>query len=230
VLAVIYLLFNEGYAATGDEPFRDELAIEAIRLADLLTELLPHDDEVHALHALLCFQHSRRAARVDAAGELVTMEEQDRNQWDYNRIASGLDSLALARASGRSPGYYRLQAEIAALHATAPDAASTDWAGITATYDALIELHPSSVIRLNRAIAVGFRDGPEAGLDSLAEIEAADDLGLYPLLHAVRADFLRRANRVQEAVEAYRRAVAQAGTDPERRLFQRRLNELRTTE
>src|SRR4051794_9722096 len=168
VLSVVYLLFNEGYAATEGEPFRDELSLEAIRLADLLTELLPLDDEVHALRALLCFQNARRPARVDADGELVTMEEQDRARWDTVQIASGLDSLILARAIGGVPGYYRLQAEIAALHATALDAASTDWSGIVAQFDALIDLHPSPVIALNRAIAVGFRDGPDAGLALLA--------------------------------------------------------------
>ena len=228
VLAVVYLLFNEGYAATGSEPLRDELALEAIRLADLLTELLPDDDEVHALRALLCFQNARRAARVDAAGELLTMEEQDRAQWDYEQIASGLDSLAAARSSGQAPGYYRLQAEIAALHATAPDAASTDWSGIVANYDALIELHPSPVIMLNRAVAVGFRDGPEAGLDLLAQVEAMGDLQFYPLLAAVHADLLRRAGRADEAIVAYGRAIEQAATDAERRLFQRRLDELTT--
>src|SRR3954465_11336116 len=204
VLSVVYLLFNEGYAATEGEPFRDELSREAIRLADLLTELLPLDDEVHALRSLLCFQNARRAARVDAEGELVTMEEQDRSLWDMAQIASGLDSLILARAIGGAPGYYRLQAEIAALHATALDAAATDWGGIVAHFDALIDLHSSPVIALNRAIAVGFRDGPDAGLALLADLEADGDLESYPLLPAIRADFLRRANRPKEATAAYR--------------------------
>lgn len=226
VLAVVYLLFNEGYAATGSETSRDELAIEAIRLADLLTELIPDDDEVHALRALLCFQNARRAARIDSAGELLTMEEQDRRRWDYEQIASGLDSLAVARSSGRSPGYYRLQAEIAALNATAADAASTDWNGIVANYDALVELHPSPVIMLNRAVAVGFREGPDQGLEQLAEVEATGDLEFYPLLADVRADLLRRAGRRDEAIVAYHRAIEQAGTDGERRLLQRRLEEL----
>jgi RNA polymerase sigma-70 factor (ECF subfamily) len=225
VLSVVYLLFNEGYAATEGETFRDELAIEAIRLADLLTELLPDDDEVHALRALLCCQHARRAARVDAAGELLTMEEQDRGQWDLALIASGLESLAVARANNRPPGYYRLQAEIAALNATAPDAASTDWEGIVAAYDALFELHPSPVIFLNRAIAISFRDGPESGLDLLDEVEASGDLEFYPLLPAIRADLLRRADRRAEAVVAYRQAIDHAATDVERRFLQRRLAE-----
>ena len=223
VLLVVYLLFNEGYATTAGETFRDELAIEAIRLADLLTELLPDDDEVHALRALLCCQHARRAAREDEAGELLTMEEQDRGQWDRELIASGLESLAVARASNRPPGYYRLQAEIAALNATAPDAPSTDWNGIVAAYDALLEMHASPVIFLNRAVAVSFRDGPEAGLALLAEVEATGDLEFYPLLAAVRADLLRRADRRDEAVAAYRHAIDQAATDVERRFLERRL-------
>src|SRR4051812_43124341 len=226
VLSVVYLLFNEGYAATEGEPFRDELSLEAIRLADLLTELLPLDDEVHSLRALLCFQNARRAARVDADGELVTMEEQDRARWDTVQIASGLDSLILARAIAGSPGYYRLQAEIAALHATALDAASTDWSGIVAHFDALIDLHPSPVIALNRAIAVGFRDGPDAGLALLADLEADRDLESYPLLPAIRADFLRRANRREEAIAAYRQAISTASTEAEQRLLQRKLHEL----
>ena len=226
VLSVVYLLFNEGYAATEGEPFRDELSLEAIRLADLLTELLPLDDEVHTLRALLCFQNARRRARVDADGELVTMEEQDRSRWDTAQIASGLDSLILARSIGAVPGYYRLQAEIAALHATALDAASTDWVGIVAKFDALIDLHPSPVISLNRAIAVGFRDGPDAGLALLADLEATGDLAEYPLLPAVRADLLRRANRPQEAVAAYRQAICTAGTEAERRLLLRKLHEI----
>src|SRR3954451_8696811 len=226
VLSVVYLLFNEGYAATEGEPFRDELSREAIRLADLLTELLPLDDEVHSLRALLCFQNARRAARVDADGELVTMEEQDRARWDTVQIASGLDSLILARTIGGAPGYYRLQAEIAALHATALDAASTDWVGIVANFDALVDLHPSPVISLNRAIAMGFRDGPDTALALLADLEAAGDLDSYPLLPAVRADFLRRANRPREAVAAYREAILQAGTEAERRLLQRKLHQI----
>jgi len=227
VLSVIYLLFNEGYAATEGEPFRDELSLEAIRLADLLTKLLPRDAEVHALRALLCCQNARRAARVDDTGELVTMEEQDRSRWDHAQITSGLDSLARSRELAITPGYYRLQAEIAALHATAPDAASTDWTRIVGYYDALVKLHPSPIIRLNRAVAVSFRDGPERGLAEIASIEATGDLDAYPLMAAVRADFLRRANRRDEAIIAYRKAIDDAGTDAERRLMRRRLDEVR---
>ena len=226
VLSVVYLLFNEGYAATGGEPFRDELSLEAIRLADLLTRLLPLDDEVHSLRALLCFQNARRAARVDANGDLVTMEEQDRGLWDTEQIASGLDSLIIARSIRDTPGYYRLQAEIAALHSTAVDAASTDWVAIVARYDDLLELHPSPVIALNRAIALGFRDGPDDALVELTRLEATGDLDTYPLMAAVRADLLRRADRVDEAIVAYRLAVQSAGSDAERRLMQRRIEEI----
>ena len=226
VLSVVYLLFNEGYAATEGEPFRDELSLEAIRLADLLTQLLPLDDEVHSLRALLCFQNARRAARVDAHGDLVTMEEQDRSLWDTEQIASGLDSLIIARSIRDTPGYYRLQAEIAALHSTAVDAASTDWVAIVARYDDLLALHPSPVIALNRAIALGFRDGPDDALVELTRLEATGDLDTYPLMAAVRADLLRRADRVDEAIVAYRLAVQSAGSDAERRLMQRRIEEI----
>jgi RNA polymerase sigma-70 factor (ECF subfamily) len=227
VLAVIYLVFNEGYAPTDDGAFRDDLSEEAVHLADLVALLLPGDDEVLSLRALLLLQHARRAARVDAAGELLTLEEQDRSRWDGVRIAAGLESLAGARATGRPPRAYRLQAEIAALHATAANAASTDWPRIAAAYDALLALRPSPVIALNRAVAVAMADGPEAGLDALAELDAAA-LADYPLLPAVRADFLRRAGRRREAADAYLDAIAEARTEPERRLLRRRLAEVTT--
>jgi RNA polymerase sigma-70 factor, ECF subfamily len=225
VLAVIYLVFNEAYAATEGEYLRDDLAREAIQLADLMTQLLPADDEAHGLRALLLLQHSRRAARTDAAGELLTMEEQDRRLWNRDMIAAGLDSLAAARATGRLPGYYRMQAEIAALHATAPSVERTDWAQIVAGYDALLSLRPPGtlpVVALNRAVAVGFRDGPEAGLAALEELDAA----AYPLEPAVRADLLRRAGRRTEAATAYRDALARAGTEAERRQLRRRMAEV----
>ncbi len=223
VLAVVYLIFTEGYAATEGEPFRDDLAAEAVQLAGLVAQLLPGDDEVLALHALLLLQHARRAARTDADGELVTLEDQDRGRWDHDQIDAGLAALAAARVTGRAPGYYRLQAEIAALHATAAHADDTDWSRIVIAYDALLALRPSPVIALNRAVAVGFSDGPTAGL------AAVDDLGGepadYPLLPAVRADLLRRAGRRREAAAAYREAVAVARTEPERRVMERRLRE-----
>ena len=225
VLAVIYLVFNEGYSPTDDGGFRDDLAEEALYLADLVTQLLPGDDEVLGLQALLLLQHARRDARVDSAGELLTLEEQDRGRWDPVRITAGLESLAAARATGRPPRAYRLQAEIAALHATAADAASTDWPRIVAAYDALLALRPSPVVALNRAVAVAMADGPDAGLEALAELDAAA-LGEYPLLPAVEADFLRRAGRRREAADAYLDAIAEARTEPERRLLRRRLAEV----
>jgi RNA polymerase sigma-70 factor, ECF subfamily len=225
VLAVIYLVFNEGYSPTDDGLFRDDLAEEALYLADLVAQLLPEDDEALGLQALMLLQHARRDARVDSAGELQTLEEQDRGRWDRGRIAEGLERLTAARATGRPPGAYRLQAEIAALHATADDAASTDWSRIVAAYDALLVLRPSPVVALNRAVAVAMADGPEAGLEALAELDAAD-LAEYPLLPAVRADFLRRAGRHREAADAYLDAIAQARTEPERRLLRRRLAEV----
>ena len=227
VLAVIYLVFNEGYGPTDDgaRAFRDDLSEEALHLADLVALLLPGDDEVLSLRALLLLQHARRDARVDSAGELLTLEEQDRSRWDRVRIQAGLESLAAARATGRPPRAYRLQAEIAALHTTAADAASTDWPRIAAAYDALLTLRPSPVVALNRAVAVAMADGPEAGLDALAELDTAA-LADYPLLPAVRADLLRRAGRRREAADAYLDAIAEARTEPERRLLRRRLAEV----
>ena len=218
---MIYLIFNEGYSATEGDYLRDELMVEAIRLADLLAQLLPDDDEVLGLRALLLLQGSRRAARMNAAGELLTMEEQDRRLWSQEGIAAGVASLATARSSGRPAGFYRWQAEIAALHATAPSPEATDWARIVVAYDALLELRPSPIVALNRAVAVGFRDGPEAGL---AALEAAGSDA--PLVPAVRADLLRRAGRWADAASAYREAIERAGTEAERRQLERRLAEL----
>ncbi len=223
VLAVVYLVFNEGYAVSESEGTGDDLAAEAIRLAELLAKLLPEDDEVHGLRALLLLQHARRATRLDADGELVPMEEQDRSGWDRQLLASGLSSLATAAVSGRPPGPYRLQAEIAAAHATAPEAAATDWARVVAGYDALLLIQPSPVVALNRAVAYGFRDGPRAGLEALATIEDDDRHASYHLLPAVRADLLRRAGRRQEAAAAYREALKLVRTAVERRFLERRL-------
>ena len=199
------------------------MAVEAIRIADLLAQLLPDDDEVQGLRALLYLQHARRAARLDLDGDLVTLDEQERGQWDGEQIVKGLASLAQARDSRRAPGPYRLQAEIAAVHAQAADAASTDWGRITAAYDALLEINPSPVVALNRAVAVSFRDGAASGLEALAAAEATGALAGYPLLDATRADFLRRAERTDEAVLAYRRAIVAARSEAERRLLERRL-------
>ena len=219
VLAVLYLIFNEGYGRSDGR-----LSAEAIRLTRLLVDLMPHEDEARGLLALMILQEARRATRFDVAGELVPMEEQDRRHWDRAAIDEGLRQLRRAGASGRPLGAYRLQAEIAACHATAPDAGSTPWGRIVRLFDALLLVRPSPVIALNRAIAVGFRDGYDAGLGELAVV---DGLEAYPSLPAARGDFLRRLGRHQEAGRAYREALrlTQDGT-PERRLLERRLVEV----
>ncbi|MET3807969.1 RNA polymerase sigma-70 factor (ECF subfamily) [Nakamurella sp. UYEF19] len=226
VLAVIYLLFNEGYSATDGDGVRDDLAVEALTLSSLLAALLPDDDEVHGLRALLLLQQARRAARVDAVGDLIPMDEQDRSCWNQREIANGISSLLTSRRSGRPAGQYRLQAEIAAVHSTAPTPDETDWGRIVESYDALLRLQDSPVIALNRAVAIGFRDGPEGGLSSMAQVQADPRLAGYHLIPAVRADLLRRAGRASEAIEAYRGALEQARTTAERRFLHRRLREL----
>ena len=226
VLAVIYLVFNEGYAPADDGAFRDDLSEEALHLADLVALLLPGDDEVLSLRALLLLQHARRDARVDSAGELLTLEEQDRSRWDRVRIAAGLESLAAARATGRPPRAYRLQAEIAALHATAADAASTDWPRIARGLRRLA--HAASLPRRRPEPRRCGRHGrrPRGGSRARSPSSTRATLAEYPLLPAVRADFLRRAGRRREAADAYLDAIAQARTEPERRLLRRRLAEV----
>lgn len=230
VLAVVYLIFNEGYSmvdsATEKTGARGDLATEGVRLAGLAAELLPQDDEAQGLNALVLLQHARRATRTDPDGELLPMQEQDRSRWDRTLVTAGLTRLAAARASGHPAGPYRLQAEIAAEHATAPTAAATDWARIVTGYDALLALQPSPVVALNRAVALGFRDGAQAGLVALAAIQDAGRLTGYHLLPATRADLLRRAGRRQEAAAAYREAIELVRTAAERRFIQRRLREL----
>jgi RNA polymerase sigma-70 factor (ECF subfamily) len=221
VLAVVYLIFNEGYGQQDGY-----LAAEALRLARLIVDLLPGDDEVRGLLALIAFQMSRRPTRFDARGDLVPMEEQDRSRWDAALIDEGSWQLRRAASSGRPPGSYRLQAHIAACHSTAAAAKATAWGTIVTLYDALLATQPSPVIALNRAIAIGFRDGYEAGL---AALDALDEKALagYYLLPAARADFLRRLGRSDEAGRSYQAALelAPAG-QPEQRLLQRRIDEL----
>ncbi|MGI8456799.1 MAG: RNA polymerase sigma factor [Propionibacteriaceae bacterium] len=224
VLAVVYLVFNAGYGAAAGDGLRDDLAAEAVRPATLLTRLLPDDEETFGLLALLLLQQSRRAARTDAAGDLVPMAEQDRTRWDVELIASGLAALERARQDDRPLGSYRLQAEIAACHVTAFDAASTDWPRVVALYDALLRAQPSPVIRLNRAVAIAFRDGPAAGLTLVDGL--VSELPDYPVLPAVRADLLHRLGRRRQASTAYRQASELAPTAPERRYLRRRLAEL----
>ncbi|HEX3752824.1 MAG TPA: RNA polymerase sigma factor [Streptosporangiaceae bacterium] len=226
VLAVLYLLFNEGYtASSGTDLIRPPLSAEAIRLTRLVTTLLPGEPEAAALLALMLLQDSRRAARTDDCGLPVPLPEQDRNRWDRVAIDEGLGLLA--SIPDRAPGgLYRIQAEIGACHARAAQPGDTDWATIARLYAALAVFAPSPVVELNRAVAVGMADGPAAGLALADELAAGGQLAGYHLLPAVRADLLRRLGRAAEAADAYRAAIAAAGTDPERRFLQRRLAEL----
>jgi RNA polymerase sigma-70 factor (ECF subfamily) len=223
VLAAIYLVFNEGYSATGgDALVRHELCAEAIRLAKMLAVLMPDEAEALGLVALLLLQDSRRAARLDADGEIVLLEDQDRSLWDDAEIVEGVRVLDRAVAR-RQPGVYQLQAAIAALHVEPPRAEETDWRQIAALYDELLRRTGSPVVELNRAVAIAMRDDPETGLTL---VDAIDGLDGYHLWHAARADLLRRLGRTEDARSAYTRALELAGTDPERRFLERRLAEL----
>ena len=225
VLAVVYLLFNEGYAATaGADLVRRGLTDEAIRLARTLTQLMPDEPEALALLALMLFHAARVEARVDAAGDLVLLEEQDRTRWDRATIDKAVALLDAALRRG-PPGPYQLQAAIAACHATAPDAAATDWAEIAALYAELARIMPTPVVELNRAVAVAMADGPEAGLVLVDALDASGALRDYHLLPATRADLLRRLDRRAEAAAAYRAALALTTSDAERRYLERRLAE-----
>jgi RNA polymerase sigma factor (sigma-70 family) len=206
VLAVLYLIFNEGYAAhSGDDLVRQDLCDEAIRLARVLAELMPREPEVLGLLALMELQASRAAARTDADGNLVLLEDQDRRRWDRARIARGLAGLERAGPPARA-GTYQLQAAIAACHAQAASWEATDWPRIVGHYRALAALAPSPVIDLNLAVAIGLADGPAAGLAALDRIDDPA-LGAYHLLPAARAEFLRRLGRAPEAAVEYRRAL-----------------------
>ncbi|WP_448808581.1 RNA polymerase sigma factor [Agromyces bauzanensis] len=228
VLAVLYLVFNAGYsAAAGDAERRGALADEAIRLARLVVRLVPGEDEAAGLLALLLLQDSRRRARIDDAGELVTLDAQDRSRWDAAEIASG---LAVLRGLERRPrgirGPYRVQAEIAACHATAPTADDTDFDRIAALYDELASIAPSPVIALNRALAHGFAGRPQAGLDELDRLAASGALDRYHLLPAAQGELLARLGRPDAAVERLRQALELAPTDAERRQLRRRIDGL----
>jgi RNA polymerase sigma-70 factor, ECF subfamily len=225
VLAVIYLIFNEGYAASaGDALVRRELCAEAIRLGRVLAELMPDEPEVMGLLALMLLVDARRAARTSPDGDLVLLADQDRGRWDRDRIAEG---QAIVRRCLRrnQPGPYQLQAAINAVHSDAPTAAATDWRQILALYDQLLALAPSPVVALNRAVAVAEVEGPEAALALVDGI----DLDGYRLFHAIRADLLRRLGRDAEAVLAYEAAIARTGNATERAFLERRRQALTRT-
>jgi RNA polymerase sigma-70 factor (ECF subfamily) len=222
VLAVIYLVFNEGYAASaGERLVRGELCGEAIRLGRLLTNLLPGDPEVLGLLALMLLQDARRDARVDARGEYVALDRQDRELWDAGRIAEGTHALDQAIVA-RRPGPYQLQAAIAALHATAADAASTDWVEIATLYAELDRRSPSPVIRVNRAAALAFAGAPEAGLELIRPLLEDPRLAAYAPLHAAHAELLRRTGAGDAATAAYDRAIDATANAVQRAELQRR--------
>lgn len=225
VLRVIYLVFNEGYAASsGSELMRLDLASEAIRLGRLLVEMLPQT-EAMGLLALMLLHDSRRAARTSAAGDLILLEEQDRSLWNRAQIEEGSALVARALASRRF-GPYTLQAAIGAVHCRAARAADTDWNEIVYLYDLLLRTEPTPIVELNRAVAVAMRDGPAAGLGLVDELLARGELAGYRLAHAARADLCRRLGRTAEAREAYARALALTQSEPERQFLQRRLAQL----
>jgi len=226
VLAVLYLLFNEGYSASaGTELVRKSLCDDAVMLAGVLTKLMPEEPEVKGLLALMMFHRSRQAARVDEQGDLVTLDAQDRAQWDQAAIEQAKQVLDEAWAKN-NPGPYQLQAAIAGCHALAPQAEVTDWPRIAKLYDQLLEMTGSPVVELNRAVAVAMADGPAVGLALVNELEASGALQNYYLLAATRADLLRRLGQRAEAAAAYREALALVATGPEQRFLAARLAEV----
>lgn len=226
VLACIYSVFTEGYSTTaGESAVRDDLCDEGIRLAGEFCSLVPTDRDARALSALMLLNDSRRDTRVDTSGALIPLDEQDRSRWNHARIRHGCDQLTRAAGAG---GPYLPQAIIAAYHATAPSWDATDWAGICAAYDHLVDLTGSPVARANRALAVGFRDGFDAGLSELDSLDGPV-LRASPLVPSIRADLLRRAHRFDEAVDAYQDALERGGSEPVRRFWQRRIRECEVT-
>jgi RNA polymerase sigma-70 factor (ECF subfamily) len=228
VLRVVYLIFTEGYAATGGAALiRGDLIDEAVRLGRILHRLLPGEREVAGLLALMLLTDARRAARIDARGRLVLLEDQDRSLWDTDKITEGR-RLVVAALTGGPPGPYALQAAIAAVHDEAATSATTDWPQIVALYDVLRSVAPSPLVDLNRAVAVAIVDGPAAGLALMDELADDPRLTAHHLLPAARADLLRQLGRTTEAVREYRRALDLVGNDPEREFLSRRLADLAT--
>jgi RNA polymerase sigma-70 factor (ECF subfamily) len=226
VLAVLYLLFNEGYSASaGDDLLRPDLSAEAIRLARLLARLMPDEPEAAGLLALLLLQDARSPARLDEIGDLVSLEDQDRTRWDQGEITEGR-ALLEAALRRRQAGPYQLQAAIAACHADAATPGETDWEQIALLYGRLGQLVPSPVVELNRAVAVAMAQGPDAGLAVVQSLESGGQLAGYYLLPATRADLLRRLDRRAEAARSYREALGLAATEPARRFLARRLAEV----
>jgi RNA polymerase sigma-70 factor, ECF subfamily len=229
VQAVIYLVFNEGYAATrGGALVRTDLCAEGIRLARLVRTLMsPRPPaEVTGLLALMLLHDARRAARLDEAGDLVTLEQQDRSRWNHEQIAEALPLVDEAVRGG--PGPYALQAAIAAQHCQAPTAAATDWEQVVEFYNLLERVQPSPIVALNRAVAVAMAGNPQAALAIVESLSAASDLGNYHLLHATRADLLRRMGSSQEAAKSYERALELVTNETERRYLARRLREMQS--
>jgi RNA polymerase sigma-70 factor (ECF subfamily) len=224
VLAVLYLIFNEGYLASNPEkePVRADLTAEAIRLTRLVHALIPADGEVAGLLALMLLTEARRTARVSASGELVTLAEQDRGAWDRDLIAEGHALVRMRIDSGQAPGRYQVLAAINAVHTDARDVRDTDWSQVVALYDQLVRLDPSPIVRLNRAIAVAEVDGPQV---ALAEVDGLP-LDGYHVFHAIRADLLRRLGQSAQARAAYDRAIALAGNTAETSSLLRRRDQL----
>ena len=227
VLTVLFLIFNEGYLATGPgtDPVRRDLTAEAIRLTRLIRALMPEDGEVIGLLALMLLIEARRTARVSATGELVTLDEQDRGAWDAAQIAEGHRLVRERLAARVAPGRYQILAAINAVHTSARDIRDTDWSQVVALYDQLVRLDPSPIVALNRAIAVGELDGPEVALAAVDRLE--DRLAGYHAYHAARADLLRRLGRSQQSREAYDKAIELAGNTAETAYLTRRRDQLR---